>query len=665
MVIASDQAYVHHCLDRLETVLADQAGRSRAATRHQDQQSPGGDRLPVDGSLPPCGFVIPLLDRLPIGIMILGLSDGHILFLNTEAECILGVPRERLTECPLADGYGPDGGRWICLDLGGRRPLAPAELPFQRLGTESEEVIVGRPDGRRRHVRITTIPVYDSLGRPVAIAAAMADITAGRQAEQEMRRAGKALRAEVERRTRDLMEANRQLESLFNISSESIWVSDCSGKVLKISPASEKLLKTSADRIVGRNVRELIDEGLMDRSATLEVLLTKRRISMIQHVPKNQQQLLVTGTPIFDDKGEISLVMVVERDLTELNRLREDLEHSQLVSSKFRQHLRELSMSEVRQQRVVAESPQMQDVLRTAIKLASQNVSNILILGESGTGKGLLSKFIHENGFRKEAPFIQINCAALPETLLEAELFGYEKGAFTGARKEGKAGLFELAQKGTLFLDEVGDLPLSIQAKLLKYLDDNTVRHLGGLRPIVIDCTIIAATNIDLAAQVRQERFRRDLYYRLNSFTLAIPPLRQRREDIFELTRLLIERYNEEFNAGKRLSAAAFDDLMTYHFPGNVRELEAIIRKAVVLSEGDLLDDVVYESLDRDRAADGAAADVAGGAPGSLEQQNLAFERQILKNALQRCKSTRELAYYLRTSQSSIVRKLKKHGLSS
>ncbi|MEJ2731939.1 MAG: sigma 54-interacting transcriptional regulator, partial [Deltaproteobacteria bacterium] len=187
--------------------------------------------------------------------------------------------------------------------------------------------------------------------------------------------------------------------------------------------------------------------------------------------------------------------------------------------------------------------------------------SNILILGETGTGKGLLAKLIHQFSHRKKKPFIQINCAALPETLLEAELFGYEKGAFTGAREHGKIGLFELAHEGTLFLDEIGDLPLAVQAKLLKYLDDHEIMRLGVIKPKPVDCTIIAATNRNLEASSRQRKFRQDLFFRLNTFVIQTPPLRERPDDIFELVNHLLAKYNRHYVLRRRISPGAMEQI--------------------------------------------------------------------------------------------------------
>lgn len=450
---------------------------------------------------------------------------------------------------------------------------------------------------------------------------------------------------------------NRQLSAIFESSSDGIWVCDGAGTVLSINTASEKLNGVSARNMVGRHISEIMTEGWFDRSVTLEVLETFRQVSIVQHIRKTGKVLLVTGTPVMDEKGSISMVVVNERDITKLNLIREQLEQSRMVTEKYRDELAGLSVLELEKQEIIAENEEMRKVVMAALKLAQLGASNILLLGESGTGKGLLAKFIHKNGRRTSKPFIQINCAALPETLLEAELFGYEKGAFTGARASGKAGLFELAHEGTLFLDEIGDLPLSLQAKLLKYLDDFEVMRLGSLKGIKVDCSVIAATNQDLEKLTREGGFRRDLLYRLNTFTIRIPPLRERAEDIFELTHHFLHKYNRAYNMKKRISQQALESLQTHAFPGNVRELKSIIKRAVFLSDKDTLDESLMETSGTRRERVESGPNRAG-----LSEAVNDAEREALEEAVSLCRTTRELARYLGVSQPTAVRKLKKYG---
>jgi len=457
---------------------------------------------------------------------------------------------------------------------------------------------------------------------------------------------------------------NNQLTAILNTTSESVWVCDGQGVVQSINKSCERLLGIQAEEVIGQSVQTLVDQGFMDSSSTLEVLKSGRQVSILQYVSKVQKDLLVTSTPVFNDEGEIVLVVSNERDLTELNHLRRQLQEARAETRKVKAELTGLNLLELKQQDLIAESPAMQKVLRTALKLAELDVSKVLILGESGTGKGLMAKIIHEASSRKKQPFIVINCAALPESLLEAELFGYEKGAFTGARREGKPGLFELAKKGTIFLDEIGELPVNIQAKLLKCLDEFEILRLGGLKPIKITCAVVAATNRDLDALVRKREFRKDLYFRLNPFKIEIPPLRQRREDIIPLSRFYLEKYNQKFNGVKTLSTRALERLRRYSFPGNVRELKNVIKHAVVLQESEQIEDLI---LSADTTDDGPSSIIESEAvmgSNGLKAAMEACEKMILKKALEHCRSTRQLASYLKISQPSVVRKMKYHLLS-
>ncbi|MBW2370122.1 MAG: sigma-54-dependent Fis family transcriptional regulator, partial [Deltaproteobacteria bacterium] len=373
--------------------------------------------------------------------------------------------------------------------------------------------------------------------------------------------------------------------------------------------------------------------------------------------------MLITGTPAFDEKGDIDIIVVNERDMTKLNTLREQLEHSNRMTEKIKDELAGLSQKALKKQAIIAESKAMRRVIEMSIRLSRIDASNILILGESGVGKGVLATFICKNSRRGKKPFIQINCAAVPENLLEAELFGYEKGAFTGAGEKGKVGLFELAHNGTLFLDEIGEMPLSLQAKLLKYLDDHEVMRLGGVNSHRIDCMVIAATNLDLEEQVKKKKFRKDLYYRLNTFPIHIPPLRERPEDIFELGHHFLHQYNRKYGLEKKLPARTLKRLQEYPFPGNVRELKNIIKKAVVMSDDPNLDDIISKSLS---SATNPVQHIGSGIQkkGSLTNALLAVERNMLIDAMKHCRTLDQLAGALGISTPTAFRKMKKHGLS-
>jgi len=386
------------------------------------------------------------------------------------------------------------------------------------------------------------------------------------------------------------------LEAIFDRSADGLMICDGEGTILKMNRSAEKLNGVKALEVVGKDVRTLVKEGQIDRSATQEVLETKRQVSVIQTTPKSGDTLLVTGTPVFNDTNDVVFVVVNERDISLIENMRQELARAREESEKIRDKLTELTLLELQENDIVAQSSSMKQTLRLALKLSRIDASHILIQGESGTGKGLLAKFIHKHSSRSKKPFIQINCAALPENLLEAELFGYEKGAFTGARETGKAGLFELASGGTLFLDEIAEMSPVIQAKLLKCLDDHEIMPVGGTTAKKIDCSILAATNRNLERRILEKQFRLDLLHRLNTFTLSIPPLRDRPEDILELVAICLKKCNKKYNRRAHIGFRAFEVLKSYPFPGNVRELINIIKQAVVMSERRLLDDYIIQA---------------------------------------------------------------------
>jgi PAS domain S-box-containing protein len=452
---------------------------------------------------------------------------------------------------------------------------------------------------------------------------------------------------------------NEEIEAIFRSSSYGYWLCDGEGTVLKMNKAAEMHTGIEAREIIGKKAWYLVEKGFVDHSVTGEVVKSKRRVRTTQHLIKKNKHLMVTATPLFDPGGKLSWIVVNTRDITKLTAIRQELNQSRLIAKKAQDELSELSMQELHKQKIIAESENMKQVIRAALKLSAMDTSEILLLGESGVGKGLLAEFIHKNSSRKGKPFVHINCMALPESLLEAELFGYKKGAFTGALDQGKIGIIELAQGGTLFLDEIGDIPFSIQGKLLTYLDNHTIRPLGGLEVKTINCVIIAATNRNLENMVKQKRFRHDLFYRLNTFTLKTPPLRERADDVFELANFYLKKYNDEYGLKRKFSSRVLKKLQSYSFPGNVRELKGLFKKAVVLSDRDVLDDFILTIIGNDCDE----LNRPNGEKCSLNAQVQRFEEGILKAATLHCKTTREMAKFLGVNQSSVVRKLKKYKL--
>ena len=456
----------------------------------------------------------------------------------------------------------------------------------------------------------------------------------------------------------------KQFDSIFHFTNYGIWILDNQGVVLKVNEAAERLIGITAKEVVGKKIMELERKGVIDHALTPQILSDKSPATRLIHVLKTKKQILSTGIPVFDSQGEIILVVVNEYDITTLNSLKEELEQLKHMAQRYQDELSNINLADLQAHGIVSESMEMRQMLNAALKLSRLDASNILITGESGTGKGLVAQFIHNKSKRKNKPFVQVNCAALPESLLEAELFGYDKGAFTGATK-GKVGYFEMAQDGTILLDEIGELPFSVQAKLLKCLEDHQVMHIGGIKPIPITCTIIAATNRDLQARVDEKMFRPDLYHRLNAFVVKVPPLRERPEDIIPLVNYYLDKYNAEYQMSKRISLKGMNLFLEYHFSGNVRELKNILRQLVVMTEEPLLDEAIQEKIqikpfNRNRQA--AYKNIPGE---GLKEQVEKFEKSVLTRALKQYKNTRKIAYHLKASQSMIARKLKKYRLSN
>ncbi|MEG6521754.1 sigma 54-interacting transcriptional regulator [Desulfotomaculum sp. 1211_IL3151] len=289
--------------------------------------------------------------------------------------------------------------------------------------------------------------------------------------------------------------------------------------------------------------------------------------------------------------------------------------------------------------------------------------STVLIRGETGTGKELFARALHSASPRADNPFVAVNCAAIPETLLESELFGYEEGAFTGAVKGGKPGFFEMANNGTLFLDEVGEVSVHLQAKLLRVLQDRRVRRIGSSREITIDVRIITATNRDLEDMVAQKLFREDLYYRLNVIPLLLPPLRERQEDILLLAELFLRRFSEKLRRPvPSFSPAALKELMAYNWPGNVRELENVIERAVNLVDGPLVE-AAHFHLNKRPAFAQSPQNVDFATYQTLEERLAEVEKTIVKETYKRFRSARKIGAVLGISHTAVLRKLRKYGL--
>lgn len=463
---------------------------------------------------------------------------------------------------------------------------------------------------------------------------------------------------------RPVLELVREHDAIIDSSSDGLFVCDGSGRILRVNPASAKINNASAELLVGHDYLEMANKGyLILPSAALEAIKTRTVVSLLQE-NRHGRKLISTATPVFDDSETLIRVVVSERDITETDLLQRQLEEQQALGDQFRHQVLELQQEQLEAQPVIAKSPVMVKLLKQTLKVSEVD-STVLILGESGVGKGLIADLIHKNSRRADHPVVKINCGAIPETLIEAELFGYEKGAFTGAVAS-KPGLLEMADRGTLFLDEVAELPLASQVKLLRFMEDGQVTRLGGTTSRRVDVRILAATNRNLEQLVEQELFRVDLFYRLSVIPLAVPALRERKDCLVPLIRSNIDQFAAKNGKSKRLTAAALDALTAYTYPGNVRELMNICERLVVMSDTELIDvsDLPRGVVSGD--TDNGPTPTANW-PGTMTMSQVveSVERAVLVDACKRFRRQQEIATALDMSQPTVARKLKKYGIMS
>ncbi len=446
---------------------------------------------------------------------------------------------------------------------------------------------------------------------------------------------------------------NEELRTVIDASYDGILVADAQGTVHRVNEAFERIMGIKAEDILERSLEEAA-EDILPAALVEAVRSKKKRQSTV--LERAGSQLLLTGNPVLDKEGNLGRIVINVRDLTELNELRRQLEHSEELTRRYHSELHELRKQLLDEKGIVVHSAKMKKILDLALRVAQVD-STILLLGESGVGKEIVAKVIHSNSKRKEGPFIKVNCGAIPGNLLESELFGYEPGAFTGASREGKMGMFELAHNGTLFLDEIGDLPLPLQVKLLRAIQDREIYRVGGQQPRRVNVRILAATNRNLEEMVENGDFREDLYFRLNVIPICIPPLRERKDEIIPLVKRFKNQFCQAYGLEKQLSPEVMDCFLNYDWPGNIRELENIIERLVVTSRSPVISPAdLPEHLQVKSAGGTSRVSVSGIMP--LKEAVLEVEKQLLDKALQEYGSTYKVAAILEVNQSTIVRKL-------
>ena len=459
-----------------------------------------------------------------------------------------------------------------------------------------------------------------------------------------------------------LFEDDINLNGLFDILNpennlvlaDDMMLSDAEGVILWVSENYEKNFGFAHGSIVGKSAFDLEQDGTFDPCITAEVLRQKKKITTTQTINRVHKNVMTVGIPLFDKAGALKYAVCFNTvSMEQINVIQQNYRNLQNSLQQYTQEIAELRIRATSTS-IVVKSAAMQR-LWTLIQNTANTKANILITGETGVGKSAIAKAIHNMSSRANGPFIEVNCAVLHENLIESELFGYEKGAFTGAASGGKIGKIELANHGTLFLDEIGELPHHIQSKLLQLIQEKTIERLSGTRRIELDFRLLVATNRNLEEEVQRGLFRSDLFYRLNVIRIHIPPLRQRPEDILPLAHQFLERFCGEYGKQLALSPRFVAFLEQYPWPGNVRQLENLMERLVITAQDPILDVTALP-------VEFTGGDTPLPAPtGTLAERMDAFEGQIIRDCYRRCGTTVAVAKELGISQATAARKIAKY----
>ncbi len=550
--------------------------------------------------------------------------EGKITLFNRAAEKITGLFEEGVLGKPIDD------------------VIKSTRLPYV-LKTGEPELNQKQPLGNT-FIITSRLPVKDEVGGVIGAVAVFRDISEIMDLTDEIYK---------------LKEFHSLLEAIFNSTQDAITVCDEKGIHVLVNPAYTRLSGLSQNEMIGKPAAADIVEG---ESIHMQVLKTKKPVKNARlKVGPHGKEVIAYAAPIIVD-GNLQGSVGVLHDITEIKKL-----NSELIKAK--QIIRKLEARYTFDD-IIAKDEGMLTAIEKA-KEASLTPATVLLRGESGTGKELFAHAIHNMSNRKYSQFVRVNCAAISESLLESELFGYEEGAFTGARKGGKIGYFEEAQGGTIFLDEIGEIPISTQAKLLRVLQEKEIIRVGGTNPIHIDVRVIAATNLPLEKAIEEGKFREDLYYRLNVFPIFIPPLRKRKKDIYPLTIHLIKKFNEEYGRnGEDISSEALEKLIDYDWPGNVRELQNYIGRAIInmkYHERQITVDQLPKFFDNDQAlfvVEKEKPKVKIDDSKTLKEMVEEVEKEVIVNAIKKNKGNRTLtAKELDVSLRNLYYKIEKYNI--
>lgn len=445
---------------------------------------------------------------------------------------------------------------------------------------------------------------------------------------------------------------------------DAIYITDQAGTTLWINTVSETMFCLPRSVIIGRNVRDLERKGVFKPSVILKALKEGKNVSVVQEVAEGRRYI-ATGHLVKNKEDKVIAAVAHCRDITEVVKNATKLQEIEELLDKYSTYIRKLTnmgenRNEVEYINFGWKSNSRITVNKIIEKIAAVDTMS-LIVGETGSGKSLTAERIHSLSKRRTRPFVEINCASIPESLLESELFGYEKGSFTGATSKGKPGLIKAAEGGTLFLDEIGEMPLHLQAKILHFLQSKTYLPIGARKPEQAGVRIIAATNRDLESMVTEGTFRSDLFYRMNVLTVKIPALRESRNDIKDLAIYYLNLFNDKYNKQKHFSDGVVKTFLQYAWPGNVRELENLIERLVILSEDELIEekDLPQKMMKQNIISNVPYHSNKTTMPEILEE----MEKKMIIDAIEKENSTRKAAKFLGVTQSLLMRRIRKYNI--
>lgn len=463
---------------------------------------------------------------------------------------------------------------------------------------------------------------------------------------------------ELEKQINRLSGQQYLYNEMLNKLKDGIYITDEEGTTTFVNDAFLNLSGLTREQIIGKSVYDLKKLNVLPNSCCAKVIETRGPVSTINNYYKGQR-CLVSGSPIFDEKGNLKKTIAVIRDVSELDVLMKNItkEKNLFIVNDDDFHIKIKDAIK----EPINNNEKMKSIYNKAKKIANVD-STVLVLGETGVGKDFIASYIYNISKKNKGKFIKINCGAVPEHLLESEFFGYEEGAFTGAQKGGKKGLFEEANGGILYLDEIGDMPYTLQVKLLSAINDRMFYRIGGISPVEFNARIIAATNVDLKHLVDEKKFRSDLYYRLNVVSFVIPPLRQRKEDIIPLSQKFIEYYNNKYGKNCYFTTGCLESFLVYEWPGNIRELKNIIERLVLMTDEASIDKELFrEQLmlnDSPEAGTKLFSETK-----TLKDKMDEYEKVIIETTLASSKNMKEAAAKLGIDLSTLVRKKQKFNM--